>query len=201
MDWNDQAATWDDEPAVKLYAAAAFESLGKLLDERGRALEGLRVLDFGCGTGLLSEALAPTCREVVALDPAAKMIEVVEAKVERHAWSHVHPIVGTLDEALAAGEAKLAATFDLVVCSSVCAFVPDYPGTVRQLASMLAPGGHFVQFDWELDESADEPYGLSRRAIEQALGEAGLSELAVDIGFEREFEGFTMKPLVGVGQR
>lgn len=198
MDWNEQASTWDAK-AVKLYAAAAFERLAELLDARARPLEGLRVLDFGCGTGLLSEKLAPRCAEVVALDPAAKMIEMLRAKVEHHGWSHVHPLVGTLDEALAARTPQLSEPFDVVVCSSVCAFVPDYPGTVNQLANMLAPGGHFVQFDWELDANAEDPYGLSREAIERALGEADLTECVVETAFEREFEGFTMKPLVGIG--
>ena len=201
MDWDDQASTWDDQPAVKLYAGAAFESLGRLLDTRGRSLKGLRVLDFGCGTGLLAEALATPCKEVVALDPAAKMIEVLRHKVEQHGWAHVHPIAATLEGAIAGGDPRLSTPFDVIACSSVCAFLPDYPGTAKQLADMLAPGGHFVQFDWELDESADEPYGLSRAAIEQALTAAGLSDVAVEIAFERQFEGFTMKPLAGIGRR
>ncbi len=49
MSWDDEADTWDDNPAVQTYSRAAFRSLIGL---EGLTLEGKRVLDFGCGTGL-----------------------------------------------------------------------------------------------------------------------------------------------------
>jgi hypothetical protein len=93
------------------------------------------------------------------------------------------------------------ATYDLVVCSSVCGFLDDYAGTVAALTSMLRPGGLFVQWDWEADPSAAEPHGLSRAAITDALGGAGLDMVTVDVGFRAEVDGETMAPLMGAGRR
>lgn len=199
MDWNDHASEWDGDPAVRTYADGAFERLGTLLERLDRPTAQLRVLDFGCGTGLLTERLAPRCKAVVALDPASKMIEVVQAKVDAHGWDNVRPLAATLEQAQASHPATFAEPFDLIVCSSVCAFVPDYPGTVQALASLLAPGGLFVQFDWELDESAEEPYGLSRAGIRSALERAGLSNIVVETAFERPMGEITMAPLLGAG--
>lgn len=201
MTWDDEAAGWDDNPMVKAYAGGAFDACIRLLAERGLKLEGMRVLDFGCGTGLLSEALAGHAAEVVGLDPAPGMIEQLRRKVSQHAWSHVHTWQGTLEDALAQPDSPVHGPFDLIVCSSVCAFVEDYPQTLKQLASLLSEGGVFVQFDWERDESAEEPYGLSRTAIESALQGAELQDPHVGTGFEVGEGEMVMKPLVGIGRR
>ena len=52
--WDEYAADWDNEPSALLYADKAFESLQQIVD-----IQDLRVLDFGCGTGLLSQKLSP----------------------------------------------------------------------------------------------------------------------------------------------
>ena len=200
MDWNDIAPSWDAKAGVRLYAASALEAVEELLSSHGRSLEGQRALDFGCGTGLLSELLAQNCGEVVGLDPAPNMIGAFRAKIAANAWDHVHALLGTLDEALARDELS-SPSFDLVVCSSVCAFVPDYPSTVRQLAELLRPGGHFVQFDWELDEASQRSFGLSREQIEGALTGAGLEAVSVTPSFCILVEGQQMQPLMGVGRR
>ena len=195
-EWDDYADGWDTDPAARAYAESAFESLTATLAARGRSLAGARVLDFGCGTGLLTERLADPAESVVAIDLSAKMVAQVDAKIGDRGWTHVRASVGSHAEAAALGE-----TFDLVVCSSVCAFVPDYPGTVAALSALLGPGGLFVQWDWELDPEAEEPYGLTREAIRSALEGAELTDIAVETAFERQFGEMLMRPLLGVGRR
>lgn len=190
MSWDDEAAGWDDDPAVRTYAAAAFRSLNETLASRGVPWVGARVLDFGCGTGLLTAAMAEHAREVVGLDASVAMIDVLRAK----AAPNVRAVAGDL-EALELG------AFDLITCSSVCAFLPDYPATVAALVGRLVPGGLFVQWDWELDPDEEEPFGLSRDTIRQALLDAGLEGVEVNVGFEASFQGQTMAPLLGVGRK
>ncbi len=93
------------------------------------------------------------------------------------------------------------ATYDLVVCSSVCGFLDDYPGTAAELVSLLRPGGLFVQWDWEADPAAAEPHGLTRAAITEALDAAALAVVTVDVGLRAEVDGETMAPLMGTGRR
>ena len=52
-EWDAYADDWDSNPDVIRYAEAAFESLVRIT-----ALDGLDILDFGCGTGLLTEKMA-----------------------------------------------------------------------------------------------------------------------------------------------
>ena len=74
--WADEAAGWDDNPAVVAYADAAFASLEAAMP----LARDMRVLDFGCGTGLLTERMAPHVSEVVAVDASPAMIEVLASK-------------------------------------------------------------------------------------------------------------------------
>jgi 2-polyprenyl-3-methyl-5-hydroxy-6-metoxy-1,4-benzoquinol methylase len=196
-DWDDVADSWDEDEGARAYARAAFESLQGICLARwfsDRQLVSGRVLDFGCGTGLLTELLASRGAEVVAIDSSPRMLAVLEAKRERLGLSNV-TTAGAVEPSL------VPPAFDLVVCSSVCAFVDDYPETARELAALLRPGGLFVQWDWELDPSSDDPHGLSRAQIHEALTAAGLQEVVVETAFEVCVQGKPMRPLLGAGQR
>lgn len=189
--WDEHASGWDDHPAVVAYANAAFASLVGVTE-----LAGKRVLDFGCGTGLLTERLAPQVAEVIAVDASAEMVKVLAAK----ALANVRFTVAEWTAETIGADPLAAEPFDIVVCSSVCAFLPDYPAAVAMLAERLVPGGLFVQWDWELDPEADEPFGLTREAIRAALENAGLTVVSVDTGFEAAVQDMVMRPVMGVGR-
>lgn len=191
-EWDDYAATWDDDAAARAYAAAAFTSLEAALAARGRSVTGAVICDFGCGTGLLSEKLAPTAASIDAVDTSPAMIAQLTAKADRLALDNVRP---------AATLPTSTASHDLVVCSSVLGFVDDLSATVSQLTKLLRPGGVFVQWDWERDPAADEQHGLTRDEVKQAMAAAGLTAIHVETGFEVPYEGNVMSPLMGVGER
>jgi predicted TPR repeat methyltransferase len=191
--WDDAAHGWDDDPAVIAYAAAAHRSLVAVLDARGHGIEAARVLDFGCGTGLLTERLVTDgAASVAAVDTSEAMLAVLDAKVAAHGWGNVD----TAD-----GISSSGTHYDLVVASSVCSFLDDYPGTVADLASLLAAGGTFVQWDWELDPDDADGHGLSRTQIRDALEAAGLVDIHVDTAFRVAIDGAEMTPIVGIGSK
>jgi 2-polyprenyl-3-methyl-5-hydroxy-6-metoxy-1,4-benzoquinol methylase len=192
MDWDAYAADWDDDLAARTYAEAAFGSLLDRAAARGIDLEGVDACDFGCGTGLLTEHLAERCDRIDAVDTSPAMLAVLDAKIERRGWTHVRTM---------RTPPAPPAAYDLVVCSSVCAFLDDYPGTVASLVGQLRPGGLFVQWDWERDPADDDPHGLARDQIRDVLEDAGLVAVLVDTGFTVEVGTETMTPLMGVGRK
>lgn len=189
-EWDEYAKGWDDDPMARAYAAAAFSSLVELLPASDTTLERARVLDFGCGTGLLTEHLVAAGATVEAVDTSQAMLEALDAKILKHAWTTVRTYTDLPHD---------VAGFDLVVCSSVCSFLDDYPGTVAQLAAHLRPGGLFVQWDWERVD--DDPHGLSRDEIVDALTRAGLGRVSVTPAFAERVGDVVMQPLIGWGQR
>lgn len=190
-EWDAVASSWDDDEAARAYAKAAFTSLQAAIVGLGATLDGIAVCDFGCGTGLLTERLAPTAGRIDAVDRSPAMLEVLRAKIERMGWTNVR-IHLDIDSG--------TGPYDLIVCSSVCSFLDDYPGTVERLTQQLAPGGVFVQWDWERDPSDDGSHGLTRSEIHQALVASGLASVSVETGFLVTVDDATMSPLMGTGR-
>lgn len=138
------------DPAVRIgparYAAWRASRLGavtealeqRLLRELAGDPAGRRVLDVGCGDGVLACALAARGAEVSAVDADPAMVAAARARATQAG-------VG-----LIVAEGRLPAlpyadgAFDLVVASTVLCFVPDAAQALRELARLLAPGGRLV---------------------------------------------------------
>ncbi len=115
-------------------AAAHFGRDPKKLD----CLKGLRILDIGCGGGILSEPLARLGAEMVGADPAAENIAAAQAHAEEGDLAIDYR--ATTAEALAeAGE-----RFDVVLMMEVVEHVADVKSFVATCASMVKPGGLMV---------------------------------------------------------
>ena len=200
MDWNSYADGWDEDEGARAYSQAAFECLTRLCAERSVHLVGARTCDFGCGTGLLTEKLAPVCAVVIAVDTSEGMIDRLRHKMDRLGLTNVHTTTEAVEHAVHHNTALFWSPFDLVVCSSVCAFLDDYAGTTGTLVRLLGPGGLFVQWDWELDPQSQEPFGLTREQVEATLSSSGLEAIQVTTAFEVSIGEETVRPLMGVGQ-
>jgi 2-polyprenyl-6-hydroxyphenyl methylase/3-demethylubiquinone-9 3-methyltransferase len=113
---------------------AHFDRDPKKLD----CLKGLRVLDIGCGAGILSEPLARLGASMVGADPSEENIAVAGT----HARDNDVEVDyrATTAEALAeAGE-----VFDVVLAMEVVEHVNDVPEFVATCASMVKPGGLMI---------------------------------------------------------
>ncbi len=78
--WDKHARNWDRDERVRFFADQAFVSLIKHVNIHDSVWKRKRILDFGCGTGLLTEKLAPLVREVIAVDTSPNMIDVLRRK-------------------------------------------------------------------------------------------------------------------------
>jgi len=119
---------------IRDQAAARFERDPKRLD----CLKGLRILDIGCGGGILAEPLARLGADVTGADPSEANIE--GAKLHAASSDLVIDYRCTTAEELAdAGE-----TFDLVLAMEVVEHVADVPLFVARCAEMVRPGGLMI---------------------------------------------------------
>lgn len=100
-----------------------------------RPLDGLAVLDVGCGGGILSEPLARLGASVTGLDPAPTNIAVARLHAER-AGLAVDYRDETVEILSNRGE-----SFDVVLAMEVVEHVPHVPAFVAACASTVAPGG------------------------------------------------------------
>ena len=103
-----------------------------------RPLQGLKVLDVGCGGGLLSEPLARLGAEVTGLDAAERNIRVAALHAEESGLKIDYRHLSV--EELAAG----AARFDAVLNMEVVEHVADVGAFLEASARLVRPGGVMV---------------------------------------------------------
>ena len=188
--WDEYAEGWDSNEDVIEYSEKAFRSLLDAVN-----LSGLRVLDFGCGTGLLTEKISPKAKEILALDPSEKMVFILTEK-NLH---NVTAVSEELSENLIRESKLLSEKFDLIVASSVCSFLPEYEKTLDLLKSLLVPEGTFVQWDWLATEE-NSGFGLSRETIANAYNKVGLQLQALDQAFVSSSSEGDMPVLMGIAK-
>ena len=99
-------------------------------------IKGARVLDVGCGGGLLCEALQAHGGAVTGIDLAPGMLEAARLHAAERGIAIDYRLLGA--EALAAAE---PASFDVVTCMEMVEHVPDPGSIVTAIGTLLKPGG------------------------------------------------------------
>jgi ubiquinone/menaquinone biosynthesis C-methylase UbiE len=171
-DFSAQAANWDEKPArLKL----AGEIAQVMTREMGLTRE-MDVLDFGCGTGLLSLHLQPLARTVTGADTAEGMLAVLAAKIEGAGIAnmklfHIGPD-GNLPEG----------PFDRVVSAMTLHHVPDPALALSRFYAATAPGGLVCVADLDQDQGEFHEdnqgvyhFGFDREAVAAMFARAGFS--------------------------
>lgn len=191
-DFDARAATWDDDPAKVRRAAVVADAIRATVP-LGAAT---RLLEYGAGTGLVSQALAGDVGRITLAEPSTGMREVLTDKVT----------VGTLppDARIWALDLATATSppdeeFDLVVSVMTLHHIHD-PGPVLEgFARLLASGGHVCIVDLVKEDGsfhADSPdfdghHGFDRRELTDQLESAGFDDVRFERCHEVEKDGRT----------
>ncbi|MET0335755.1 MAG: bifunctional 2-polyprenyl-6-hydroxyphenol methylase/3-demethylubiquinol 3-O-methyltransferase UbiG [Rhizobacter sp.] len=100
-------------------------------------LTGRRVVDVGCGGGILSDSMARKGAQVLGIDLATKALKVAQL----HAAEAGTPNIEYREIAAEALAAEQPAQFDTVTCMEMLEHVPDPFSIVQACATMVKPGG------------------------------------------------------------
>jgi 2-polyprenyl-6-hydroxyphenyl methylase/3-demethylubiquinone-9 3-methyltransferase len=101
------------------------------------ALAAKRVLDVGCGGGILADAMARKGAQVLGIDLAPKALKVAQL----HALEAQTTGVEYREVSVEALAAEQPASFDVVTCMEMLEHVPDPASVVRACAQLVKPGG------------------------------------------------------------
>jgi len=105
--------------------------------ERHVRLAGKRVVDVGCGGGILSDAMARRGAEVLGIDLASRALKVAQL----HALEAQTQSVSYREVAVEQLAAEQPDHFDVVTCMEMLEHVPDPASVVRACAAAAKPGG------------------------------------------------------------
>ncbi len=141
--FDQAAATWDGEERRVLLARGVTEAIVT----RCALPADLDVLDFGCGTGLVSLGLRPLVKSVTGVDTSRGMLDVLERKVSEQGFDGVHAVLVSPDHPLA-----VSGRFDLVVSSMALHHVADLASLFARFRDHLHPGGRVALADLDLED-------------------------------------------------
>lgn len=126
---------WDPEGPFRPLHDLNPARLKFIADRTG--LDGARVLDVGCGGGILAESLAEKKAIVTGIDVAPRVLAI--AKLHLHESGREVEYREITVEEMAA---QHAGAFDVVTCMEMLEHVPDPPSIIRSVQQLLKPGGH-----------------------------------------------------------
>ncbi|MDX1500327.1 MAG: bifunctional 2-polyprenyl-6-hydroxyphenol methylase/3-demethylubiquinol 3-O-methyltransferase UbiG [Woeseiaceae bacterium] len=128
---------WDPDGEFRTLHEINPLRIGWIEEQAG--LAGLRVLDIGCGGGLLAEGMAAAGAHVTGIDLSERALEV--ARLHGHESGIRVEYECCSAEDFAAGH---PGEFDLVTCLEMLEHVPRPAGIVAAAAQLLRPGGHAI---------------------------------------------------------
>jgi tRNA (cmo5U34)-methyltransferase len=173
--FDQAAATWDEDPRRVTLARAVADEIARQIP----LSHDMDVLDFGCGTGLLTLALQPLVRSVTGADASSGMLDVLRRKVQGRGLSNVETTQLDPKRPL-----SLDARFQLIVSSMALHHVPDLAPLFSGFREHLRPGGRVALADLDREdgtfhEDARDVFhlGFERSEVQTLLAAAGFVSL------------------------
>ena len=197
--FDTDAAQWDENPGrVKLTNAIADKIIEKINPNNSQT-----VLDFGCGTGLLSLRIAPLVKHLTGLDSSQGMLDVLAKKAEALGHKNVDTLFLDIS-----GTEVLDRKFDLITSAMALHHVKETVNLLRKFHDALNLGGHCAITDLDTEDGSfhgDNSAGVFHKGFDRnelcsLFREAGFTEVKVDTaivmrrliadGSEKEFSIF-----------
>jgi len=174
--FDTKAATWDDEPDKVAQAHDVAEAIAGSVP----LSRHIRLLEYGAGTGLVTQALRSRVGPVTLADNSSGMRQVIEGKIPSGDLPDAE--VWALDlESQPVPDRQ----FDLIVTSMVLHHVRDLSTVLSGFAQLLGDGGALCIADLDREDGSfhahdfDGHHGFDRVELATTLEQAGFAEVSV----------------------
>ena len=170
--FDSKARQWDDNPVFQERGLKIAEAIRKAVPLHRH----MSVLDYGCGTGLLSFPLKDELGAILMADSSSGMLEVVAEKIAAQGVTNMTPMKLDL-----LADPPPAQRFDLIVTSMTLHHVPDTNHILRVFHDLLNPGGHLCIADLDQEDGSfhgvevDVHHGFDRADLGLRAEKAGFS--------------------------
>lgn len=188
VEWDAMAGEWDD--IASQYGVTFYQLLQRTLKNESIFHDNHNkkpiVIDFGCGTGIITEKLQKASSQIICIDASTNMIELLIDKIRDYDWNNVVAyaiVLGHLDENTFQDMFhNIIGTIDLIIASSVMSYIPneDYEITMMYLGRLLKSGGYFFHTDLVYDED-NNPNGMTIEKANRLYNAGGLQEKTIQI--------------------
>ena len=175
--FDQEAEQWDERPQRVQLAKDVADAILRQLPQTTT----LDVLDFGCGTGLLTLQLQPLVHSITGLDSSPGMLAVLGRKLANLKLANARTVLCDV----AQGH-HLPGRYDLVVSSMTLHHVPHIAPLLARFFEVLVPGGRLCIADLDLEQGRFHTdntgvfhFGFDREALSASLMQAGFHRVSV----------------------
>jgi 2-polyprenyl-3-methyl-5-hydroxy-6-metoxy-1,4-benzoquinol methylase len=178
--FDELAKIWDSG-AMRVQSALEFTDAIKLNIDKD--MESFSVLDYGCGTGLVSFALSDKVKRVVGLDNSENMLKVYNEKASKIGLENIAGLKHDINK-----DKLDKDRYDLVVTNMTMHHIKDTDMFINKLSSSLKKNGFLAIADLETEDgtfhSADnndgvEHFGFEKDSIVELYEKYGLKNIKV----------------------
>jgi len=170
-DFDTEAASWDSPPRVQLAADVSKAILREI-----KLKPNMDILDFGCGTGLVSFPLSSQVNSITGVDTSKGMLAVFDGKIQDKQIGNIK----TLYLDLAKGD-TIAGYYHVIISSMTLHHVQDTLSLLKHFSQALFPGGYIAIAD--LDEEGGRFHSNNDGVFHFGFDRQKLCDLFVEAGF------------------
>ena len=169
-----KAKDWDADPAKVERAFRVAEAIRAEVGPMGE----MRVLEYGCGTGLLGFALHREVAHLTLADTSAGMLRVLEDKIAASGASHLVSLKLDLSK-----DPLPEARFDLVCTLMTLHHIPDTADILHRFHELLSSSGRLCIADLDTEDGSfhgpdfDGHRGFDRTSLAEQLRLAGFQDI------------------------
>jgi 2-polyprenyl-3-methyl-5-hydroxy-6-metoxy-1,4-benzoquinol methylase len=189
-EFDEKARTWDEEAGHVERARVVAEAIRAHVP----LSKEMRVMDYGCGTGLLGLALLPDIGDLTLADTSEGMLEIVRGKIAALGTTNAHALLLDLTS-----DPPPAERYDLVMTLMTLHHIEDTDMILRRFRTLCSGGAHLCVVDLDREDGSFHGagftghHGFDRRELAATARRAGFHPVAFETVHEmtRETENGT----------
>lgn len=170
------SSTWDEKPQRIQLALSVFDAMSKNI----RFTKDMDLLDFGCGTGLLSLNLLPLVKSVTGADSSQGMLDILNSKISAQKLEGIKTVFIDLEN----GD-TIPGMYDVITCSMAMHHIKDTAAFLEKFQRVLKPGGYLAIADLDSEDGMFHDNnegvfhnGFSRLDMKNIFLKAGFSSVS-----------------------
>ncbi|MGB1227669.1 MAG: class I SAM-dependent methyltransferase [Poseidonibacter sp.] len=169
------AASWDLKPSSVAIAKACVQNIKKHVNTE----EKIKILDYGCGTGLVAFALSNETNIVIGMDNSLGMVEAFNQKIKNLDFKNIKAIKHNINN-----EELEENSFDLITTSMTLHHIKDTDMFIKKCKKALKNSGFLCINDLDKEDGTFHSKHKNDGVFHFGFEKNNLSQLLKDNGFE-----------------
>jgi len=179
--FNREASKWDENPQRRALALSVSRAMINTI----KPDYSMNVLEFGCGTGLVTLQIAPLVKHLSAVDTSNEMLVVLQDKIRASGITNIE--TRCMNLSLSSGSDFPEKSFELIYGSMTLHHIDDTAEFLKRISGLLSPGGILAIADLDLEDGLF--HDDSQEKVHPGFDRGELTALFYNAGLQtRSFE-------------